>query len=121
MVLSVVSSGRRVPGERGSVTAELALAMPSVALVIAVTLSAFGLQIERMKLVSLSATVARALGRGEDAEVAADLVAQADPLARVKVDYLTDFVCSTVIRNFRIASLPPIEVSERQCARKSGL
>lgn len=108
-------------GDRGSVTAELAIAMPSVALVIVVTLSAFGLQVERMKLVSLSATVARSLGRGEDSEVAVELVAQADPIAKLKVDYLTDFVCSTISKQFRIASLPPIEVSERQCARKAGL
>lgn len=108
-------------GERGSVTAELAIAMPSVALVIVVTLSAFSLQVERMKLVSLSATVARALGRGEDSEVATGLVAQADSLAKLKIDYLADFVCSTISKEFRIASLPSIEVSERQCAQKAGL
>ena len=107
--------------DRGSVTAELAIAMPSVALVIAVTLAAFGLQVERMKMVSLAATVSRALGRGEDSAVANGLVAQADQSAKLKIDYLTDLVCSTISREFQVASLPPIEVSERQCARKAGL
>ena len=107
--------------ERGSITAELAIAMPTVALVIAVTLSAFGLQVERMKLVSLSAAVSRSRGRGEDRVQASDLAAQAEPSAKLTVDYLADFVCATLTKDLKVADLPPITVSERQCARKAGL
>jgi hypothetical protein len=107
--------------ERGSVTAELAFAMPSVALVLVITLGGFGLQVERLKLVSEAAVVARALGRGEaEADVRSQL-AEVDRGVTVKLDYLEDYVCTTVSRIFEIAALQSFEVSERQCARKSGL
>ena len=60
--------------ERGSITAELAMALPAVALVIAITLGAFSLQIERMKLVEVSASAARAVARGESEENARALI-----------------------------------------------
>ena len=41
--------------------------MPAVSLVIAITLGAFALQIERMKLVGVAAMAARAIARGETA------------------------------------------------------
>lgn len=102
-------------------TAEFALALPAVALVITVTLAAFGLQIERMKMVSLAATASRALGRGEGVDQATALVTAIDAQIQLKVEYLPDFVCPTLSKSISIASLPPIEVSERQCARKAGL
>jgi hypothetical protein len=112
-------SGR--DSERGSVTAELALAMPSVALVLVITLGGFGLQVERLKLVSEAAVAARALGRGEaEADVRSQL-AEVDSGLAVKLDYLEDFVCANVSRKFEIAALQSFEVSERQCARKGGL
>lgn len=107
--------------ERGSVTAELALALPSVALVIAVTLGGFGLQIERMKLVAISATAARALGRGEVESEVVSQVAQADPIALLRVSHLEDFVCAEVTRSFKLLGVQNFEVGERQCFRKMGL
>lgn len=112
-----------VLAERGSVTAELALALPSVALVIAVTLGAFALQVERMKLVDLSAAAARALARGEEQSAIEALIKTTRPDARSAIDHEEDQVCITV--SF-MASLPGLgsellEVAERQCARKNGL
>lgn len=110
-----------IVGDRGSVTAELAIAMPSVALVIAVTLGGFGLQIERLKLVAVAASSARALGRGDSELQVRQLAQESDSKSSLQFDYLDDYVCVTAFVDFVIAALPSIKVSERQCARKGGL
>jgi hypothetical protein len=112
---------RFIDGSDGSITAELAIAMPSIALVIGVTLSGFGLQVERMKYVSVAASAARALGRGEpQAEVQA-LVLEAAPEAMFEVEVLENHICAKVARKLRVLGLQDLEVSERQCSRKMGL
>jgi len=109
--------------DRGSVTAELALALPSVALVIAVTLGAFTLQIERMKLVDLAAAGSRALARGEPQVDVEALIKAARPDAVSFIQNDEDQVCLSVSFLARIPGLGSelLEVSERQCARKMGL
>lgn len=108
-------------GSRGSVTAEFALLMPSVALIIALAVGVLGLQVERLKQVSIAASAARALGRGEtEADVRSGLIA-VDPALRMSIEYLENLVCAIVARDIRVASLPSVEVSERQCFRKGGL
>ena len=107
--------------ERGSVTAELAVAMPTVVLLLAVILGGFGLQIERLKLVSIASSSARALGRGEPESAVNALFAEVEPVGVIRFDYLEDFACAEVSRKFEIAGLQSFEVTERQCARKGGL
>jgi hypothetical protein len=95
--------------------------MPTVALVIAVTLSGFGLQVERMKYVASAASIARALGRGEtQAEVTALLV-EVSPEASLEVQFLENYICARVYKSVSLLGLQDFEVSERQCARKMGL
>ncbi len=121
--LSRVFAGPRVSAERGSVTAELALALPSVALVLAVTLGGFSLQVERMKLVDLSASGARALARGEDQAAIEAMLKASRPDALIKIEHEENQVCITVSFMARLPGLGAelLEVSERQCARKMGL
>ena len=109
--------------EAGSVTAELALALPSVALVIAVTLGGFSLQVERMKLVDLSATGSRALARGEDPAAVEAMLMKARPDLSLKVESEDDLVCLKLSFPAKVPGLGSelLEVSERQCARKMGL
>ena len=107
--------------EEGSVTAEFALALPSIALVIAVTLSGFGLEIERMKLVGVAASAARALGRGETQQEVESLVGQSAPEAKLSVEVLENLICTRLSKAFAIAGLQSIVVEEQQCARKMGL
>jgi hypothetical protein len=114
-------SRRADDSETGTVTAELAIAMPSVALVIAVTLAGFGLQVERMKYVSVAASAARALGRGEPQADVQALVFEAAPEASLEVEYLENHICAQVSRKVPVLGLEVFEVSERQCARKMGL
>ena len=114
--------------EQGSVTAELALAMPAVSLVIAITLGAFALQIERMKLVGVSAMAARAIARGEPEENVRTLVLEMSSGSNseqtvMEIETRENSVCVNLSRNFEIAGLPGklFDFSELQCARKVGL
>jgi hypothetical protein len=114
--------------EQGSVTAELALAMPAVSLVIAITLGAFALQIERMKLVGLAAMAARAIGRGETQENVRALVLEIGATTdsqqiNLEIETRENTVCVNLSRNFEIGGLPGklFDFSELQCARKVGL
>jgi len=113
----------RFSADHGSVTAELALALPSVALVIAVTLGAFTLQIERMKLVDLAATGSRALARGEQATEVELMVKAARPDLVSVIEHEENQVCLSVSFTASIPGLGSklLEISERQCARKMGL
>jgi len=114
--------------DKGSVTAELALAMPAVSLVIAITLGAFALQIERMKLVGVAAMAARAIARGETQENVRALVLEMSSTAEsqqinLEIQTLENTVCVNLSRNFEFAGLPGklFDFSELQCARKVGL
>ena len=114
--------------DKGSVTAELALAMPAVSLVIAIALGAFALQIERMKLVGVSAMAARAVARGETQENVRSLVLEMSSTLEsqqinVEIQTRENTVCVNLSRNFEIAGLPGklFDFSELQCARKVGL
>lgn len=114
--------------DKGSVTAELALAMPAVSLVIAITLGAFALQIERMKLVGVAAMAARAVARGETQENVRALVLEMNSTAdsqqiNLEIQTRENTVCVNLSRNFEIAGLPGklFDFSELQCARKVGL
>lgn len=109
--------------EVGSVTAELALALPSVALVIAITLGGFGLQVERMKLVDLSASGSRALARGEDPVVVEAMIMNLRPDLKLVVENEENLVCLKLSFSAMVPGLGAelLEVSERQCSRKMGL
>lgn len=116
------------PDDRGSVTAELAMALPAVSMVIAITLGAFALQIERMKLVDVAATAARASARGEPAENILALLAEMtapESLDDLKIVYEAreNMSCVILSRGFQLPGLREMvfDLSEMQCARKMGL
>lgn len=120
--------GKFLRDQRGSVTAELAMALPAVALVIAITLSAFSLQIERMKLVNVSASAARAFARGESEANIRVLIQEL--IAPVAIDQISwqletreNTNCVFLARSFELPGLPGkvFELGESQCARKVGL
>lgn len=110
----------------GSVTAELAIAMPAVSLIIGITLSAFALQIDRMKLVDVAATAARALARGEPEESIRQLTQQM--LAHkegIGLDFAIQetLACVKLSQEISIAGLGAnmFQLAETSCARKMGL
>lgn len=112
--------------ERGSVTAELAISLPAVFLVLGITLGAFALQIERMKLVDVAASAARALARGEPEVEVKNLIEQLAPSAlgtgfQLRVE--EDILCVRLVRSVAIPGLGGqlFDLTETQCARKVGL
>lgn len=116
----------RLKDSRGSVTAELAIAMPAVSLVIAITLGAFALQIERMKLVDIAATAARAIARGEPEEQVRGLVNEMAPGGlgnQVSFSMLEKFACVQISKDIKLPGLGAniFALAETQCARKMGL
>ena len=89
-----------VNSESGTVTAELAIAMPAVVILVALATAVLGVQVERISLAQEAATSARAAARGE-------------PIAKAQVK--GSLVCVTKTKD---ALIP---ISETQCARRFGL
>lgn len=115
-----------ISNQRGSVTAELAMALPAVVLIISITLGAFALQIERMKMVGVVATAARAIARGENPDMVSGLVAemQGAPLgAELEIVFREELACVILSQGLRIPGLEAdvFEITETHCARKLGL
>lgn len=67
------SADRREGDERGSVTAEFAIALPAVALVLACCLSGLQLASQQVRLQDAAALAARSAARGDGTGVAARL------------------------------------------------
>jgi hypothetical protein len=62
--------------ERGSVTAELVLALPTVILLIVLAIGALSIQLHRIELASLAGDIAKAVARQEPERVVQDLIAR---------------------------------------------
>lgn len=112
--------------DRGSVTAEFAIVLPGVFLVLFMSLSALSLQASRIALVEVAAEGARALARGESEQLVAQLLDEHDlgANASFQASFGDQVVCVEVAQKHEIRAfggLLPIEVKEVQCARKGGL
>jgi len=119
-------SHRNRIGEQGSVTAEFAVVLPGVVLILYFALSVLAMQTSRIGLVELAAESARALARGESEGLVEQLI-EGTGLGK-QVSFTTTFsdlsVCVELIRFSQIPPFGPdlaIEVKEIQCARKGGL
>lgn len=112
--------------DRGSVTAEFAIVLPGVLLVLLMSLSALSLQASRIALVEVAAEGARALARGESEQLVAQLLENHElgENASFHARFGDQAVCVEVAQKHEIRAfggLLPIEVKEVQCARKGGL
>ena len=99
--------------DAGTVTAELAVAVPAVVLVLAACLGGLRLGVERLQATDAAALVARAAARGERARAVAS--ASEDGGAVGPVVRSGDLVCATVVRRGRVLGLV-VPVSARACA-----
>ncbi len=106
-------------GSDGSVSAEFVLVLPVVAMILGISLGALSLQLERLKLVSVAATVSRALARGETQEKL-DFLIQGK---RIEVFDLENYLCVELSADYLLPGLPglPFPIADRECARKLGL
>lgn len=110
---------RRGVGERGSVAAELAVALPAALLAILFGVGALNAAATAVALQDVAADAARLLGRGEADGKAAAVVA-AVPGASMAQHPSGDLVCVTAAVHFRVGSLISIPLSARSCALAGG-
>ncbi|WP_395243834.1 TadE family type IV pilus minor pilin [Agromyces sp. MMS24-K17] len=110
---------RSADGERGSATAELAVALPAVALVLAACLGAVQLGAQQVRLTDAAADAARALARGEssgDAAAIANRVAGRADLSAVRDGR---FLCVTLGADGG-GVLAPFRLHAESCAVAGG-
>ena len=106
----------RSEGDAGSVTAELAAAMPAVLLVLALCVGALQALTQRVLLLDSAATIARALARGEEPPGEWGLAA-----AAMTVEERGDLVCVSVTSPATGAlALLGVPVSATSCAVGGG-
>ena len=105
---------RATRDERGSVTAEFAVALPAVVLVLGLALAAMQLVGEQLRLQSAVADVVRVLGRGEGATLA-DLQ-QAAPGATLTTTHPGDLVCARARAPAALGILSGIQLTASACA-----
>jgi len=108
--------------ERGSVTAEFALALPAVALVLLCCLSGVQLAGLQVRLQDAAAVAARSLARDESSSTVAATATALVPTARLATHTRDDLVCATISAPARNAllGLLPITLSASNCALSGG-
>lgn len=104
--------------DRGSVTAELAVGLPAVVLVLACCLSAMQLSGLQLRLQDAAAVTARAVARGGTAQLAERLA----PGARVAtfLDGALDCVRLDLDSHLVIGTLVPVTLTASSCAPGAG-
>ena len=100
------SSRRPGSGQRGMVTAEFAVVLPAVVLVLALSVGALGLALDQIRCVDAARAGARAAARGDSAAaviLVARRVAPSDAL--VSVETTDDIVSVSVVSGPRVAAV----------------
>lgn len=112
----------RFSSSRGTVTAELVLALPAVLLIITLAVAAMSLQFTKFQLIGAAAAIANAVARGEAPEVIDNLVDGAGEQVQFELEELEDSICVKLTVDAPLAGIEIgfIELVEKQCARASG-
>jgi len=105
--------------DRGSVTAEFAVALPAIALVLAACLGSVQLVAQQVRLTDAAADAARALGRGETSSVAHSIADRVAGTADMAVAEDETFVCVTLGANGG-GLLAAVRLSAESCAVTGG-
>lgn len=105
----------RLRGDRGSVTAEFAVALPAVVLLVACCLSGLAVAGQQLRLTDAAALAARTLARGGDPEA---LVARLSPGAAVSRSADGDLACVTLTAS--ASGLLPLDLGATSCALDGG-
>ncbi len=113
--------GGRLNQDVGAVTAEFALALPAVTLVLVLALGVIQAQTERLALIGLAASGSRALARGEPMATVWQLAKEVGSGISLQSSFGAELVCVGASRQVGLPILPKITLTERQCARKLGL
>jgi Flp pilus assembly protein TadG len=105
--------------DRGTVTAEVAVALPVIVLVLAACLGGLGLAAAQLRAQDAAADAARLLGRGESIAAAQQHVIRVAPSSRLTVSRPSGLVCANVHVEQRVM-LMPIVLSASSCALDGG-
>ncbi|KJL31266.1 TadE family type IV pilus minor pilin [Microbacterium azadirachtae] len=110
----------RADRERGSATAELAVALPIVVLTLLLGVGGLGAGMRMVVLQDAVADAARILGRGDDAGDAGAAVARADPVAGIAVARSESLVCVTASAETRLLGGIVVPIRATGCALDGG-
>ena len=105
--------------DRGSVTAEFAVALPAIALVLAACLASVQLVAQQVRLTDAAADAARALGRGESAGTAQSIADRVSGVRRSPSWNEDPFVCVSLTAP-GAGLLAAIELRAESCAVSGG-
>ncbi|WP_417511040.1 TadE family type IV pilus minor pilin [Microbacterium sp.] len=111
----------RGDAERGSVAAELALALPAVILTLLLGAGALGAAAQLVSLQDGAADAARLLGRGESEGAARAAVAASVGGASMTSEARGEFVCVHAQIDAQIGRLISIPLAASSCALAGGL
>ena len=106
-------------GERGSVTAEFAVALPAIALVLAACLAAVMLVAQQVRLTDAAADAARSLGRGDSVAAAASIADRVSGGAQLRSWQEDPFVC-VVLSASGSGLLSAVTLQAESCAVGGG-
>lgn len=107
--------------ERGSVAAELALALPAVVVALVLGAGALGAAARQVALQDATADAARLLGRGEGEDAAAQTVASAVHGAGMTSSSSGDLVCVSARTDYAIGGVVRVALQASSCALAGGL
>ena len=101
----------------GSVTAELAMVLPAIILVLGVCLQAVGALGIQLTNSALARQAARELSRGVDISVVTRSMSQANPQATLRRSIASDLVCVSLTQSTGVGPLSWLlsEVHVREC------
>ena len=102
-------------GERGSVTAEFAAALPAVVLLLGLVLAAFAVGSQAVRLQDAAGMAARAMARGESPQEVAAAVGALVPRAAVEQRERSGLVCAIVTAR-AAGLLANLELRAESCA-----
>lgn len=107
--------------ERGSVAAELAVALPAALLALLLGVGALSAAATQVSLQDAAADAARLIGRGESTSRAAGVVATAVDGARSASRADGDLVCVTASVDLRVGRIIAVPLRASSCALAGGL
>jgi len=110
----------RAGRDRGSVTAEFAIVLPALLVLLVVCAGVLGATGSRIRLEDAAADAARIVARGEPEGRASSIVAAAVDGARAGVSRSDGLVCVTARAVVRIAGVASVPVSATSCALDGG-
>lgn len=114
-------SHRQLGGERGSVAAELAVALPAALLALLFGVGALSAAATQVSLQDAAADAARLLGRGESAARAAGAVRASVADAQLSSRTSGDMICATTAVDLRVGRIISIPLRASSCALAGGL